>query len=763
MRSRTLIGGLALLAATSAGQNASVVSDLPRADFVGPGPRPPVRPPLARTHDLFRVFVEGGGALTGAAPGVRAERGALLPWRVAAGREEAAVHQVWDGPGDSQQQGVNLLRLGSGQRWCTPEIAAEPGARLRFEAFALDAANGRVVVTHGPRAETKEIPELPRGSEGRPVDLELSGTGPICFAAANGEVGIAEPRVLAPEAPGADPRPRWIVLTISDSLRADAWRGHLFAGAAPRTAELAAAARSYDDARTPGSHTTAALWPLFTGRDLMRVAPRMRQNPQWSRLELLDPPRVFSHPNLFVSQYAEAAGYRAAFFGNNTWPGRMLVGFSRFAVQGSSATGTVDGVRALAPFLARYADERLLLVHWSSAAHLGSAVPRRLYDELGCATRSGREQELCVYQAHVRHNDEAVGALLDGLDYFGVRDRSLVILTADHGEAFADGWGVEGLRDGVWRRLDHGHGYTNGPPEVQVPLVVAGPGIAPARWADPVSTLDIVPTLLATMRIAPAGRLDGQVLPLFPGGARTGGRERRFVTYGFCGHTDAVVDRQLVWWDESACPIRRRVGETAERHDPFELMQRGAFVDHPPAGVVEALRGSHAAWLTDRMPGEMVMLDTAALAPGSTLVLKTPHGRVVDYGPSSTGWGLETLGPVTLSLDEREVTVALGAYRGLYSIATRPPRTEVEIRVTGGADPTVFVGPHQLPLEVLGRPFDPATRADYTVSPREPGPQAAKAPFLRVWWQPYDAVDTRDRSAAMEEFNRVLREWGYIR
>ncbi|MET0552749.1 MAG: sulfatase-like hydrolase/transferase [Vicinamibacteria bacterium] len=762
MRPRALIAVLVLLAATAPAEGPPAVADLPRADFAPPGPRPEARPLLGRTHDLFRMFGEGQGTLEGAVP-ARGEKGDPLPWRVAAGRGDSILQKGWTSAGGSDLQGTSLLRLGPGQRWCSPQLAPAPGARLRFEAFALGGPAGRLLLATGGPPQLLAFEGLPHGPDGRLADVPLAGAGPVCFSAEGGEVGVAEPRVLAPERPEADPRPRWIVLTISDTLRADAWPPRGAADAAPRIAAFAAGARRYEDARTPGSHTNAATWPLLTGRDLMRIGPYLRLNPRWSRTVPLDPQRVFSHPNLFVGQYAEAAGYRSAFVGNNTWPGRMLHAFSRYTVQGSSSTGTLDGARALPSLLARYADERLLLVQWIAAAHPTSSVPRRLFDELGCGALSGLERDVCGYRARVRHNDEAVGALLDGIEYHGMGERSLVVLTADHGEAFADGWPIERFLDGAWNRMDRGHGQTNGPTETKVPLLARGPGIAPASWSGRVSTLDIVPTLLGAMGVAPAGRMDGQVLPLFAGAPRTDGAQRRFVTYGFCGHSDGVGARQLTWWDESSCPRRRVVGQTAERREAFDLRQAEALVPDPPPAVVEALRRSHAEWLTDRMPGETLMFDTAALPPGATLTLRTPNGRIVDHGPSGAAWGFETLGPVTLSPDERAITVALGGYRGLYSIATRPSRAVVEIGVPGGAVPTVFVGPHQLPLEVLGRPFDPAARAEYTVSAREPEPQAAEAPFLRVWWQPYEAADGRSRSAAMEEFNRVLREWGYIR
>ncbi len=72
------------------------------------------------------------------------------------------------------------------------------------------------------------------------------------------------------------------------------------------------------------------------------------------------------------------------------------------------------------------------------------------------------------YDGAIRRGDRYVGKLLAHLDELGLRDRTVVVFTSDHGEEF----------------LEHGrcfHVSTLYREVVHVPLVVAGPGLVPQR------------------------------------------------------------------------------------------------------------------------------------------------------------------------------------------------------------------------------------------------------------------------------------------
>jgi arylsulfatase len=97
-----------------------------------------------------------------------------------------------------------------------------------------------------------------------------------------------------------------------------------------------------------------------------------------------------------------------------------------------------------------------------------------------------------LYDAEVATNDLALGTLLDRLAALGDLDRSVLAVLADHGEFL-------GEHGGMWRH--HFPAYVE---VARVPLLMRAPGATPARIAQPVALLDVMPTLLALASIDPA-------------------------------------------------------------------------------------------------------------------------------------------------------------------------------------------------------------------------------------------------------------------
>jgi len=96
-------------------------------------------------------------------------------------------------------------------------------------------------------------------------------------------------------------------------------------------------------------------------------------------------------------------------------------------------------------------------------------------DHLGAYTRR--------YDGEIAYFDDSFGTLLAALETRG--RPNVVLVTADHGEAFGEG--------GFY--LSHGHATT--PDQAHVPLLLRAPGLAPGRRAEPVHHVDVAPTLLA--------------------------------------------------------------------------------------------------------------------------------------------------------------------------------------------------------------------------------------------------------------------------
>ncbi len=106
-------------------------------------------------------------------------------------------------------------------------------------------------------------------------------------------------------------------------------------------------------------------------------------------------------------------------------------------------------------------------------------------DGLAPAGDSGLEQQFSAYRKSVRFVDTQIQSVLSDLDRQGLSDRTVVIITADHGEEFDEN-GL-GLRD-------HGSGFTRY--QLQVPLIVHWPGRPVQRFDHRTSHFDLVPTLM---------------------------------------------------------------------------------------------------------------------------------------------------------------------------------------------------------------------------------------------------------------------------
>ena len=114
-----------------------------------------------------------------------------------------------------------------------------------------------------------------------------------------------------------------------------------------------------------------------------------------------------------------------------------------------------------------------------------------------CRTeRSSRALAGCsaLYDAEITATDAAVGRLLDGLKQRG-RANPLIAFTADHGENMGE-WGLF---------FEHGPNVHDA--SLRVPLVLAGPGVPPARSEAVARVEDIAPTLEAILGLSSTERL----------------------------------------------------------------------------------------------------------------------------------------------------------------------------------------------------------------------------------------------------------------
>jgi arylsulfatase A-like enzyme len=209
--------------------------------------------------------------------------------------------------------------------------------------------------------------------------------------------------------------------------------------------------------------------------------------------------------------------------------------------------------RALA-WLATPADgPRFLWVHMLD--------PHQPYDVPGDTPRF--PGPLGHYDAEIASADAAAGRIIAALD----PARTIVVVTADHGEAF----------------LDHHqrfHGSTLHEEEIHVPLVLAAPGLAARTITPSVSHLDLAPTLLDLVGLAsPAGMqglslraaLHGAPLPprIIVAASKPSRLSGRSLVAAYDGRTKII--RDLDAWTVEVYDLATDPGEHAPRRHGAEV------------------------------------------------------------------------------------------------------------------------------------------------------------------------------------------------
>ncbi|MFZ1337993.1 MAG: choline-sulfatase [Paracoccaceae bacterium] len=137
------------------------------------------------------------------------------------------------------------------------------------------------------------------------------------------------------------------------------------------------------------------------------------------------------------------------------------------------------------------------------------------------------------YFANISYVDDKIGEILAALD--ASRQEAIVVFVSDHGEMLG--------RRGLWFKMNFFEG------SARVPMVISAPGLAPGLVEDPVSTIDLTPTLCDLAGVSMAEVMpwtDGESLvPLAKGTPRSSPVAMEYAAEGSI--TPLVALRQGAW------------------------------------------------------------------------------------------------------------------------------------------------------------------------------------------------------------------------
>ena len=210
--------------------------------------------------------------------------------------------------------------------------------------------------------------------------------------------------------------------------------------------------------------------------------------------------------------------------------------------------------------------------------------------------RADRSRLAAMYDSGIAYMDDQIGRLLDGMDDLGVVERTVVVLTSDHGESL----GEAGRAGHIYLSDDN----------LMVPLVIADPRGTGAgrRVARQVRLIDIAPTILELVGVELPATMQGVSLaPLMAGGeAQVPTEAWSYAAASNHGLALRLDGRLKFTLDTTAWPPATGARELYElASDPSESLDLSAVDDR-----VEGLEAAAEAYLESVAPGLRLRVTT---------------------------------------------------------------------------------------------------------------------------------------------------------
>lgn len=203
-----------------------------------------------------------------------------------------------------------------------------------------------------------------------------------------------------------------------------------------------------------------------------------------------------------------------------------------------------------------------------------------------------------LYDGEVRAWDRELPELLRVLERQGVRDRTVLVVTADHGEEFGE----------------HGHlGHRKQlyPESLAVPLIVIGPGIRPAVREDLAELVDVFPTVLGILGVGdsgspgpPSASLPGHDLLAAPSAREETYAETRYGVVDGVGAGLELLGIRRARWAYQRAPASAYERLYAVDVDPEERVDVAPENPAVAAQMAGALDAWRARWPADTTPPE---------------------------------------------------------------------------------------------------------------------------------------------------------------
>ncbi|HEY3493043.1 MAG TPA: sulfatase, partial [Polyangiaceae bacterium] len=375
---------------------------------------------------------------------------------------------------------------------------------------------------------------------------------------------------VPPSSPALLPENGIVILITIDALRSDVLERPEQRAYCPTLRALADRSVYFDNARSFSAGTRYSLGSMFTGRYASQLP--------WSRGSR---PTLLRYRSPRFNELLSKSGVHTVLLAGHTVLGRPA-GIARGFDEVEMFAEPDDNPHPPAAKLIDPAIRHLRQARGPLFLYTHLVDTHLPYDTGGVRANSRVE----AYLLAVRSVDRQLNRLLAAIDELGLRERTTLIVTADHGEGFGE----------------HGetaHDKSLHDTQIRVPLIISAPNAPPRRVAQPVSLIDIAPTVLDLFNRATPGEFMGDSLIPFVRGGRVDARrplyfERsRTIAMLFPDGMKAIYDsgkRRESLFDVKKDPaelhdLRDARGEEADRRIALLRRYRRVHATEPKKGA----------------------------------------------------------------------------------------------------------------------------------------------------------------------------------
>ncbi|HEY8080143.1 MAG TPA: sulfatase, partial [Labilithrix sp.] len=505
--------------------------------------------------------------------------------------------------------------------------------------------------------------------------------------------------------------------------------------------------------------------------------------PEASRFYASDPPLL---PLLLRRQGATTRAFVNNYFMVGYAPVGVDMGFERVDDHRYRTRDTLEITRDARSWLEDNKDTRFFLFVNYNSPHEPYEPPAELVARVPPPPAGPADKLVRLYMAEAAKDDEAIGVLMKTLDDTGLRDRTIVVVTADHGETLSSAHsGTSGLDK---MPIRYHHAVSNFEETTRVPILIVAPGLLPAGAIvrERVRSIDIAPTVLDLLGMDANPKMSGRSLAPLARGAKEA--DERVVVSEGRGTRGILAGKWRLLVREGAVRTTIKGDKTITSNEELYDLEAdpGERFDLAPSkpDVVAEMRARLAAALKN-----VPVAGTAAAIAPNTLDTKTPtlHLRFAGGGAARRISGTITIGdaktkaksidvtPVELGRDAFSVTgarvdVALTtAADGVVGLdlVVDPPNAPVAWELflddQKWPDELVFAGPYGLVAPALRRGVTTDEARAAAGSPMLPSIDPRRDVGLFVARERKGEIELGPQvpDEGAEEMARLLREWGY--